>query len=61
MKPTKTVFLIASGYEWTCPHCNKLNKVVAVPKPNRKTNEVTVRCGKCKRIYGLEDYFHAID
>ena len=38
----KTVELIASGYEWTCPECDKLNHEIEVT--------VTVKC-KCGQSY----------
>lgn len=48
----ESVELIASGYEWVCPHGKHLNREIEV------TQEVT--CRKCKRVYDVQDYHHAI-
>jgi hypothetical protein len=48
-----TVDLIASGYEWTCPKCETLNEEIAVTEK--------VSCRKCRRIFNVEDYQHAIE
>lgn len=47
-----SVELIASGYEWECPSCEKLNKVIET------LNIVT--CRKCKKEYEVSAYFDAI-
>lgn len=30
IKKLETVDIIASGYEWTCPHCDFLNKIIEI-------------------------------
>lgn len=50
---TKTVELVASGYEWECPDCKYiLNKEIEVTE--------TVECRKCHRVFEVGDYHHAI-
>jgi len=49
----KEVELIASGYEWTCPNCDTLNKEMEIP------NDETVRCSYCKNRYKISNYAHA--
>ncbi len=39
------VDLIASGYEWTCPSCEKLNEEMEIPK-----DFVICECGQSFRI-----------
>jgi len=53
-QPSEPVELIASGYEWICPHdsCGEFNKVIEVRE--------FVVCQKCKRRYRVQDYHHAI-
>ena len=46
-----TVFLISSGYEWTCPHCDELNTEIEITE--------TVECPHCKNQYRVEDADHA--
>lgn len=48
----ETVDIIASGYEWTCPECNRLNKEIEYTQQ--------VRCELCQQIFetGLPE--HAI-
>ncbi|MGD8455578.1 MAG: hypothetical protein PVF83_04265 [Anaerolineales bacterium] len=46
----ETVELIASGYEWTCPHCDYLNKEIEIPEK--------VVCSRCKREYEVENADH---
>jgi len=48
----KTVELIASGYEWTCPFCEHLNHEIKVKE--------SVVCEYCKEVYNVEDYYHSI-
>ncbi|MBW1845556.1 MAG: hypothetical protein JRI94_00115 [Deltaproteobacteria bacterium] len=49
----ETVGLIASGYEWTCPECDTLNKEIEI------YNQVT--CQNCERTFEVnqEDVNHA--
>ena len=49
----ENVELMASGYEWTCPYC---------PYVVNKENEITetVTCRKCKRIFNVSEYEHAL-
>jgi DNA-directed RNA polymerase subunit RPC12/RpoP len=47
----ETIELIASGYEWTCPHCNHLNNEIEIPE--------NVVCSKCKREYEVDNTDHA--
>ena len=47
----ETVVLIASGYEWTCPNCEALNKEIEV-------NEKVI-CASCGNVYLVEDVEHA--
>jgi DNA-directed RNA polymerase subunit RPC12/RpoP len=47
----ETVCLIASGYEWTCPHCGKLNEEIEIPEK--------VKCAGCAKEYEVENADHA--
>ena len=47
----ESVELIASGYEWTCPHCDHLNNEIEIPEK--------VIYSKCKREYEVENADHA--
>jgi uncharacterized protein (DUF983 family) len=49
-KTNETVDIIASGYEWTCPDCEELNKEICY------TKIVTCKCGKS---YYTDDPDHA--
>lgn len=48
----ETVDIIASGYEWTCPECNRLNKEIEYTQQ--------VQCKQCQQTFetGLPE--HAI-
>lgn len=46
-----TVDVIASGYEWTCPECDTLNREIEI-------NE-TVTCGHCLHKFQVGDTHHA--
>jgi predicted RNA-binding Zn-ribbon protein involved in translation (DUF1610 family) len=48
---SESVYLIASGYEWECPNCDKLNEEIEI------TQRVT--CRKCKRTYPVDGADHA--
>ena len=48
----KNVELIASGYEWMCPNCEKLNKEIET--------KTKVTCIECKKIFKVNNYEHAI-
>jgi uncharacterized protein (DUF983 family) len=48
----ESVDIIASGYEWECPHCETLNKVI------EWTEEVT--CEQCGETCEAELPEHAI-
>ena len=45
------VDLIASRYEWTCPSCEILNHVTAIPKKSHPCLDAIVVCRKCKRTF----------
>ena len=45
------VELIASGYEWECPNCQRVNTEVCAP--------ASVRCKLCNRIYKTTEPAHA--
>lgn len=47
----ESVELIASGYEWVCPHCDILNKEIEVP--------VRVTCRKCRSQLRVRNAEHA--
>jgi len=48
---TGVVDLIASGYEWNCPKCDKLNTECEVYS--------VVRCVKCNTKYDVGETSHA--
>ncbi len=48
----ESVDLISSGYEWTCPHCDQLNREIEITE--------TVKCSKCDKVYSVFDAYHAI-
>ena len=65
----KTVEIIASGYEWTCPYRIRIidpvthlfvkwEKCGHLNKEIEVTEKVT--CRKCKSTSRVEDYHHAI-
>ena len=46
-----SVYLIAAGYEWTCPHCDIMNtEIEFTPK---------VTCLTCKQEFRVADADHA--
>ena len=47
----ETVELIASGYEWECPHCVTLNKEIEIPKK--------VKCSECGKEFEVDNADHA--
>lgn len=47
----KTVYLIAAGYEWTCPHCERMNREIEIVE--------RVRCGACGKAYEVNEAEHA--
>ena len=47
----ETVDLVASGYDWACPGCEKFNHVIEL-------NE-TVICAGCKKEYEVKEVHHA--
>ena len=47
----ESVELIASGYEWTCPHCEKLNEEIEIPDK--------VKCAVCGKGFEVENADHA--
>lgn len=49
------VDLIASGYEWICPDCGKLNKLVAIP------SSLTVDCADCGQEYEVDNIHAALE
>jgi transcription elongation factor Elf1 len=47
----REVDLIASGYEWTCPACGKLNHEIAVPQLDEDmVHQGTIICTCGKRF-----------
>jgi len=48
------VYLVASGYEWTCPECGHDNREDSVPV----TLDVT--CDSCGETFPVIDWGHAI-
>ena len=46
-----SVELIASGYEWECPHCDTLIKEIEIPE--------TVMCSECRKEYEVDTTDHA--
>ena len=42
-----SVYLIASGYEWECPHCAALNKEIEIHK--------TVKCLECGKEFEVDN------
>lgn len=46
-----TVDVIASGYEWICPACEKLNNEIEVLE--------RVKCGRCQRTFDANPPEHA--
>ena len=45
------VELIASGYEWTCPNCDHLNREIEIPK--------SVICASCNTKFTVWTADHA--
>lgn len=52
VKKLEGVELIASGYEWTCPNCDYLNREIELTE--------TVECGACRKVYEVTDHYDAI-
>ncbi len=48
---SEQVDVIASGYEWVCPACSKLNNEIEVKQ--------TVICRDCKRAFSTRPPEHA--
>ncbi len=46
------VILCASGYEWECPHCSRINNEMEVRE--------RVTCEKCDEVSEVADQDHAI-
>jgi len=51
----ESVDIIASGYEWECPNCETLNKMIAYPSSQ------IVTCASCGNEYEVGLPEHAID
>lgn len=49
----KSVELIASGYEWTCPECEAFNREIELTE--------MVECPECGEKFQVGEYYHAID
>jgi hypothetical protein len=45
-RPNKTVELIASGYEWTCPRCEDFQREIEA--------KAKVTCGKCNTEFATD-------
>lgn len=52
VKKMDSVEIIASGYEWTCPKCEKLVNEIEVTE--------TVTCPDCEIEYRVSDFVHAL-
>lgn len=48
------VDLVASGYEWTCPLCDKGNTEIALPRDGR------VSCSFCDAEFTIGSFNHAM-
>ena len=48
----QTVDLIAAGYEWICPNCDKNNSEIEVVEK--------VLCNECQLEFKVTDYDHAL-
>ena len=53
-KKETLVEIIASGYEWTCPICEFVHKIIEVPKSQH------VHCADCGNIFHTEPPDHAL-
>lgn len=51
----ESVDIIASGYEWECPHCENLNKLIEYPSSQ------AVTCEQCGEVFRADDPEHAMD
>jgi len=47
----ETVDVIASGYEWECPHCDMLNHEIELAE--------FVTCSNCYKHFNVTDFHHA--
>lgn len=47
-----SVELIAAGYEWICPECQKHNTEIETLS--------RVQCNKCDVTFDVRDYHHAL-
>lgn len=45
------IYLIASGYEWTCPRCQRLHREIEITQQ--------VACPHCRRAYPVAEADHA--
>ena len=54
----ETVELIASGYEWTCPHCSEDSAIDVVQHEIEVVDFVT--CDECGRDFKVDEAYHAI-
>jgi hypothetical protein len=52
-KSKKTVELIASGYEWTCPRCRDFQREIEA--------KAKVTCGKCNTEFATDPPEHAYE
>lgn len=50
-QPVQEIELIARGYEWICPTCEKYNTEIEI------TEYVT--CEDCRATYSVQDHHHA--
>ncbi len=66
----KSVDLIASGYEWTCPKCYKLNLEIEIPRgtiicretwKERQRNNWSKNLAGCGRKFGVNPAEHAYE
>lgn len=51
--PEERVDIIASGYEWTCPHCGELNQSYEYRQQ--------YYCSKCDRLVKTDLPEHALE
>lgn len=62
MRKKEYVDCIASGYEWLCPKCHSLNRMVAIPR-SVKFDDPKVKCQDCGKVYRIQsaNVCHAYD
>lgn len=63
MAKNKTANCIAAGYEFTCPHCGALNKLIEYPKETHCAGRAIYArfCSYCGGIVELTLPEHAVE